>query len=74
MSLLERLGMGQLCAQTGKIQVQSEISGTKLYHYLAALVKARIPRFQRKRPRFYKRGYDSGGTAGVGGSFSRSAA
>jgi hypothetical protein len=33
MSLLERLGIGQHCAQTGKIQGQSEISGFKTYHY-----------------------------------------
>jgi hypothetical protein len=32
-SLLERLGMAQLCADSGKIQVQSEICDFKLYHY-----------------------------------------
>jgi hypothetical protein len=33
MSLLERLGMTQPCADSGKIQVQSAIYDFKLYHY-----------------------------------------
>ena len=33
MSLLERLGMAQTCADSGKIQVESAIYDFKLYHY-----------------------------------------
>jgi hypothetical protein len=32
-SVLERLGITQHCAQTGKIQAQSDISRFKTYHY-----------------------------------------
>jgi hypothetical protein len=44
--LLEGLGMAQLCADSGKIQAQSEIPAGKLYHYPYALPLALFHVFQ----------------------------